>query len=145
MDFATFVESQKAKVTSQERRRENDELIRFYGNLFGPENIDSLSADEFKSFLSFTNNKHWIAIHRQSGMLTSDMARLREALAILVDEERPIRDRLNELFPKGQPSFIKGLGRAVATPILTVVYPNRYGVFNSRSEYALKRFGLARR
>ena len=70
------------------------------------------------------------------------MDRLREALSILVDENRPLRERLETLFPKGRSGFLKGLGRAVATPILAVVYPEKYGVFNTKSEGALEYFEL---
>lgn len=142
MDLATFIESQRSRVTAAERRRENEEMLARYGQLFDPANIPNLTEEEFKSFLSIKNNKHWEGIHRQSGLLTRDMDRLREALSILVDEERLMRERLDELFPKGQPGFLRGLGRAVATPILTVVYPEKYGVFNSRSERGLDHFGL---
>ena len=129
-------------MTAPERRRENAEMLKRYGQLFSPANIPNLGAEEFRSFLSFKNNRHWTGIHRQSGLLTRGMSRLRGALTILVDEEQALRERLEKLFPKGQSGFVKGLGRAVATPILTVVYPNKYGVFNSKSEYGLKYFGL---
>jgi uncharacterized protein YjbI with pentapeptide repeats len=142
MDFAALIESQRARVTAAERRRENEEMLAFYGRAFDPANIPDLSAEVFKSFLSIKNNKHWEGIHRQSGLLTRDMSRLRDALGILVDKEMPLRERLGQLFPKGQPGLVKGLGRAIATPILTVVHPEECGVFNSRSERALKHFGL---
>jgi hypothetical protein len=142
MDLTTFIESQRSRVTAAERRRETEEMLARYGRLFDPANIPNLTAEEFRSFLSIKNNKHWEGIHRQSGLLTRDMDRLRKALGILVDEERPLTERLEKLFPKGRAGFVKGLGRAIATPILTVVYPEEYGVFNSRSERALKHFGL---
>jgi len=142
MDLATFIESQRSRVTTAERRRESEEMLARYGQLFDPANIPNLTADEFKSFLAFKNNKHWRAIHRQNRLLTDDIGRLREALSILVDENRPLRERLETLFPKGHPGFLKGLGRAVATAILTVVYPEKYGVFNAKSARALDHFGL---
>lgn len=142
MDLATFIESQRSRVTAADRRRENEEMLTRYGRLFDPSNIPSLTAEEFKSFLALRNNKHWWGINRQSGLLTRDMDRLREALSILVDENRSLGERLKTLFPKGRPGFLKGLGRAVATPILTVVYPEKYGVFNTKSERALKHFDL---
>lgn len=142
MDLATFIESQRPRVTAAERHRENEEMLARYGQLFDPANIPNLTAEEFRSFLSIKNNKHWEGIHRQSGLLTRDMDRLRKALSILVDEKRPLRKRLEKLFPRGRPGFVTGLGRAIATPVLAVVYPEKYGVFNSKSERALKHFGL---
>jgi len=142
MDFATFIESKRQDVTSAEKRLQNKQLVARYGRMFSPASIPNLSAEEFKSFLSFKNNKHWTGIHRQSGLLTRDMERLREALSILVDETKPLKERLDVLFPKGHSGFVKGLGRAVATPILNMVYPDKYGIYNSISERTLEHFGL---
>lgn len=99
MDLATFIESQRSRVTAADRRRENEEMLTRYGRLFDPANIPNLNAEEFKSFLAFKNNKHWWGINRQSGLLTRDMDRLRKALSILVDENRSLRERLETLFP----------------------------------------------
>lgn len=38
--------------------------------------------------------------------------------------------------------MLRGLGRAVATPILHVVYPSKYGVYNRKSEDGLRLLGL---
>lgn len=131
------------RVKSEYRRTaEDQELIAKYGSLFHPSNLDTLTREQFKSFLSFKNNKHWWGIHRQGNLITKDMDRLRSALKILLDEKLPIKERLDRLFPRGRPNYIKGLGRAVATPILLVVYPDKYPVYNSRSEAALKKLGL---
>jgi len=46
------------------------------------------------------------------------------------------------LFPPNKLNYIKGLGRAIVTPVLLVVYPNKYGVYNSKSEEGLKKLGL---
>jgi len=128
---------------SDERRLADDqELIAKYGSLFHPSNLDSLTREHFKSFLSFKNNKHWHGIHRQGNLITRDMDRLRSALKILLDEKQPIRERLDRLFPQAQPGYIKGLGKAVATAILITVYPDKYPTYTSRSEVALKKLGL---
>ena len=68
-------------------------------------------------------SKHWTGIHRQSGKITEDMDRLKSTLAILLDESKPLKGRLDTLFPPREKSRIKGLGRAVVTPILMVVSP----------------------
>jgi hypothetical protein len=70
------------------------------------------------------------------------MARLREAIRILVDENQKLEKRLNVLFPPNKPNYIKGMGKAVATPILLVVYPGKYGVWNKPSQQGLERLNL---
>lgn len=54
-------------------------------------------------------------------------------MLVLLDENRPIKDRYDYAL-----SHVSGLGRAVATAILLVVYPDKYGVWNTTSEAALK-------
>ncbi len=129
-------------LTNPKRLQEEEEVIGKYGQIFHPSNLDRLTKEDFKSFLVIKNNRHWDGIHRQSNMITENMPRLIGALKILLDETRSLKERLNDLFsPKG-PSMIKGLGRAIVTPILLVVYPERYGVFNTKSEAGLEAAGL---
>jgi hypothetical protein len=142
MNVSEAIEKYRPVVTDPDRVTETQAMLAHFGSLFHPDNLAQLTKEEFKSFLLIKNNKHWEGIHRQGNMITKDMPKLREALGILLDESRPIEDRLEILFPKGQPNFIKGLGRAVATPLLAVVYPKKYGVYNSRSERGLKKLGL---
>jgi hypothetical protein len=119
-----------------------DRVIDVYGALFAPENLDHLTAEAFKGFLLFENNQHWWGIHRQQATITSDMDRLREALRILLDESRPIAARLDHLVRSDRPNYVPGLGKAVLTPILLVVYPQNYGVWNAISESAMKKLGI---
>jgi hypothetical protein len=123
-------------------QKDANEVIGRYGKLFHPHYLVKLTAEDFRSFLLYKNNKHWDGIHRQSSILTEDMALLRKVLGILLDETRPLKDRLSEIFPKGANKMLKGLGRAVATPILHVVYPDKYGVYNRKSEDGLKSLRL---
>ena len=96
--------------------------------MFRPDNLDNLTKEDFKSFLLFRNNKHWEGIHRQGNLVTADMNKLKKALEILLDEDKDIRDRLNKLFPPNNNNFVKGLGRAIFTTILLVVYQQKFGV-----------------
>jgi len=75
-------------------------------------------------------------------MITADMPKLIKALKVLLDENRLIKERLDILFPPKGNNMIKGLGRAIITPILLVVYPNKYGVFNKKTEEGLKSIDL---
>ena len=52
-----------------------------------------------------------------------DIKKLRKALRTLLDETRPIQDRLDEITDKNAPLYMKGLSRAVLTPVLLYVYP----------------------
>lgn len=120
-------------------KQEEQEVIAKYGDLFHPQNIDDLTTEDFKSFLLFKKNRHWKGINRTGNLITSDMPRLREALKILLDESQPVEKRLDMLFPPNKPGYIKGMGKAIATPILLVVYPGKYGVWNELSQQGLER------
>lgn len=117
-------------------------VLETYGQLFNPTNIDNLTKEDFKSFLLIKNNHHWEGIHRQGNLITIDIGALKRFLKFLLDENIPIKDRLRRTLDKGGDLSIKGLGKAVATPILLVVYPTKYGVWNARSEQALKKLNL---
>lgn len=102
-------------------------VIGKYGQMFNPANLDQLTKEDFKSFLLIKNNLHWEGIHRQSNLVTSDMAALKRCLKNLLDETIPIKERQKQVFNvKGRGEYvIKGLGKVVITPILLVVYPNQ--------------------
>ncbi|MEW4570101.1 endonuclease NucS domain-containing protein [Tautonia sp. JC769] len=119
-----------------------DGVIARYGPVFSPENVTGLDEETFRGFLLYKNNRHWTSLHRLGGMLTDDMPRLREALALLVDEEMPLQTRLERLRPQGGAPMVKGLSRSVITAILQVVYPDKYGVWNNTSRAGLIRVGL---
>jgi len=128
--------------TDAERINAEKKVIEKYGSMFHPSNIDNLTAEDFKSFLLMKNNSHWEGIHRQGNMLTSDMGKLKSALKLLLDESRPIKERIEKIMPKNKPPLIKGLGRAVLTPILLVAYPNKYAVYNSVVEAGMNGFKI---
>lgn len=134
--------SEKPKILDSSRVEEEHVVIAKYGRLFHPDNLDKLTAENFKEFLLIKNNRHWEGIHRQNNQITADMPKLISALKILLDEKQDIQVRLDALFPKGNPSMIKGLGKSIVTPILLMVYPNQYGVWNQKSEDGLIRLGM---
>ncbi len=138
-DFKSIVDRLKIDPAAKQAEQE---VIAKYGELFNPKNINNLTVDDFKSFLLFKNNRHWHGIFRYENLVTRDMAKLREAIRILVDESQPLEKRLNILFPPNKPNYIKGLGKAVATPILLVVYPDQYGVWNEPSQQGLMQLNL---
>lgn len=114
-----------------------DEVFAGYQPIFSLDHLPDLTAEEFSSFLYFENNKHWTGLHRHVGRLTADMNALRRALVILLDENRPLAKRFDEAV-----GMVSGLGKGLATAILLLAYPDRYGVWNNTSEAALKYLGI---
>jgi len=123
----------KDRPAFQQNVQAQQEVLSRYRDAFSPAHISQLSEETFRSFLYFENNKHWTGLHRQIRRLTENMDSLRQALAVLVDEQRPLAPRFDETLQR-----VTGLGRALASAILLVTYPDRYGVWNNISESALK-------
>ena len=132
--LSKWVTQKPAEVAAQKAALEQ------YGNLFQPKSVPSITEDQFKAFLLLKNNKHWAGIHRQPNIY-ADMDRLRATLLVLLDESQPIQNRLDKIANKSGPLYIKGLGRAVLTPILMCVYPDKYAVHNRISEEGLNWLG----
>ena len=73
-----------------------------FGTAFSAQNTTNITREAFIAFLQFENNCHWHGLDRSADIITSDMNRLRKALALLVDESVPLKDRLQRLRPRGQ-------------------------------------------
>jgi hypothetical protein len=123
--------------TYDEIVKSRDEVLARYRPIFSSEHIPSLTKEEFTSFLYIENNHHWSGLYRTGLGAAQDMNALRQAFAVLLDENRPIQER----FPKALDP-VTGLGKGIATAILTVAYPAKYGVWNNTSEAALRKVGL---
>ena len=133
-------EQQDEELTSIFEAR--DEVLGIYQPILAKTNLKKLTAEQFKSFLLFKNNRHWKAIHRQANQIVADMPALRKAFGILLDEQKPLVDRLKKLRPKGKDPLVKGLARSVITPILLVAHPKKYGVLNQVAEDGMKQLGV---
>jgi len=105
-----------------------------YQPIFSYDCIPKLSKEDFISFLSFQNNFHWTGLERKGRNAANDLDSLRDALRILLNEKMPIQERLPQ-----STGMVTGMGKAIATSILLVAYPQKYGVWNGTSEAALKK------
>ncbi len=114
-----------------------DEVLARFQPVFSPQNVGNITEQEFKEFLRFENNKHWSGLHRMGPKICADMPALRTALTILIDEERDIQQRLDDVV-----TSIHGMGKAIITAILLIASPEKYGVWNNTSEGALKILNL---
>lgn len=79
---------------------------------FGPRFRDplSLTKQDYLDFLSFKHNHHWTGLERPGRQATDNMEILREAIALLVDETKPISERFNTAL-----SLVRGAGAATLT------------------------------
>lgn len=134
-EFRGFKQSPERKMVEEEVRKRSEE----YQRIFSPGNVENLQKSDMESFLDWQGR--WSSLFRQKNRIISDMNRLKTALSILLDENRDIEARLNELEP-GHPNYIKGFGRAIKTAILHLVYSDKYGVYNQTSEDGLQKLGL---
>jgi hypothetical protein len=114
-----------------------DSVLARFQPVFASGNIEHITPEEFKSFLRLENNHHWSGLHRQGSRMCADVGKLRIALATLVDESQPLADRLDKATAN-----ITGIGKNIASAILLVSYPDKYGVWNNRSEANMKRLGI---
>src|SRR5258708_12580628 len=114
-EFESIVDQLKTDTAAKQAEQK---VIARYGELFNPNTNDNLTAEDFKSFLLFKNNCHWKGIFSTGNFLTSDVARLLEAITILLNESHPLENRHNVFFPPDNPNHIKGLSKAIPTPIL---------------------------
>jgi hypothetical protein len=114
-----------------------DRVLARYGTVFAAANLENLTAEEFKTFLYFENNRHWTGLYRKGWRACEDMPNLRRALALLLDETGPVTKRLDKAI-----DMVPGMGRALATAILLVTNPTTYGVWNNTSEEAMRQLSL---
>mgnify|MGYP001001375253 CR=1 FL=1 len=133
MDLSGAISITKDNFKEESRKQDEISVIKRYGKIFRPDNLNNLTKENFKSFLLYKNNKHWDGIHRHNNDITQDMDKLRNALRILLDENKSIKERFNILMPLNREKYVKWLGESILTPILMVVYPEKYGVLNKRT------------
>ncbi len=113
-----------------------DEVLARYSPAFQTDRMKTLEEEVLRSFLRIENNHHWSGLHRQVNRVCADMTTTRVALSELVNEARPISERMQSV------TDIKGMGKGIITAILHVAYPDRYGVWNNTSNDGLDYLGL---
>lgn len=114
-----------------------DGIFARFQPVFSSEHVAKITEDEFKPFLLDKVNRHWSGLHRSGNRLCSDMGALRKALGLLLDESQPLARRMDKAT-----ETVSGMGKNIASAVLTVAYPERYGVWNNRSEARMKRLGI---
>lgn len=105
--------------------------------LLTQQHIPDLTETELRPFLYVQNNFHWTGLFRQANRIFADIGRLRANLLKLMDESQPIGNRLDKFSAE-----ILGMGKAISTALLTIAFPEKYGVWNATSETGLSDLGL---
>ena len=102
-----------------------EEVYEEYQPYFRPEEAKEIREHEIVSFLRMENNGHWSGLIRARNKITEDIGGLQEGPSVLVNESRPIAPRFTEAMDR-----VHGMGIAIATAVLHVAYPEKYGVWN---------------
>lgn len=114
-----------------------DQVFARFQPLLSPDHASKITFDEFRPFLYLEHNHHWSSLYRTGVGALSDIKRFRKALALLVDEGRPLAPRFTEALDS-----VRGLGKGIASAVLIVAHPDRYGVWNNTSEAGMRKVGL---
>src|SRR3954463_10895468 len=100
------------------------EVTQYWSVIFSPKGIATLTKQDITGFLSYRQNHRWREISRED--VAADMEGLRAALQGLMDETRPVAERLNRLEPGRGELAVPHLGKAKLTPLLLVNRPKQY-------------------
>jgi hypothetical protein len=120
---------------------QQNEILARWQSLFVAEHLPALTKAEFESFLKASHFLHGDGSERSARRMTEDMTRLRKALTILTDENRPVAARLNAIRPDiywGAHSATAHLSLPVLTTALHISAPQQYGLWNAVSDAGLK-------
>jgi len=91
--------------------------------------------DDFRDFLYFKNNYSWTTLYRSGLKSLSDLKKLWKLLTFIQDESISIRRRVREGLTGRR--HCPGIGRNILTALIHTFNPDKYGVWNSRTEDTL--------
>lgn len=138
--FERSVELAKSHTDIEKKRQR---VFEKYKDMFSPANIPNLDVDKFLQFFSYRENEHWTGLTQNVGTLATDPQKLKDALLLLLDESKPLRERINKVTGSGnEPGMVKGFGPARLSAFLNVTRPDRYGIYNIVSMEGLSKIGM---
>lgn len=109
------------------------EVLNRFLPIFRLDHLPMLTEEEFTPLLYFENNHHWSGLYRHIPKIRASIPELRSMLIDLLDESKPLEQRFTNAI-----GAVPGMGRAIITAILQIVYPDKYGVWNNTSETGLR-------
>jgi hypothetical protein len=115
-----------------------------YKDMFKLGNIMNLDVEKFLHFFSFSENEHWTGLTQNIRTLVEDPEKLKKALLLLLDESKPLRERINKVTGNGsEPGMVKGFGPARLSAFLNVATQGKYGIYNTISMKGLSKIGMS--
>lgn len=93
-------------------------------------------CEDFRQFLYFKNNLSWTTLYRSGLEALSDPERLWQMVTFIQDKSINIQSRVTSAL-EGE-YHIRGVGRNILTALLHTFNPDKYGVWNNRTEDTLK-------
>jgi DNA-directed RNA polymerase subunit RPC12/RpoP len=90
---------------------------------------------DFGDFLYFKNNLSWTTLYRTGLAALSNPELLWKFLTFVQDESIPIQTRVGEAL-EGE-YHVRGIGKNILTALLHTFHPDKYGVWNNRTDDTL--------
>jgi hypothetical protein len=94
---------------------------------------------DFRDFLYFKHNQSWTTLYRRGLEALSEPEKLREMLILIQDESIDIGRRVRESLD-GEYKC-RGVGKNIVSALLHTFNPDKYGVWNTKTDETLKTIG----
>ncbi|MEM2124467.1 MAG: hypothetical protein QXL43_03985, partial [Methanolinea sp.] len=102
-----------------------------FGRIFSAGHLPVTTGEEFSAFLGYARQRGWIGPRGPGGWQGGDVRVYRERLALLLDESRHVAARVDAFGAVD-----------IASAILHIAHPNKYGVLSRPVEDALRKAGI---
>ena len=105
------------------------------------DNIQTLDDDQLKKgYLNYFTNAAQTLNRVYRERIVRDARRFREVVKLLLDESVPVDQRLNAILDGDL--HIEGMGKGMASDFLMIAHPDKYCLWNGKTEKGLERLGL---
>jgi hypothetical protein len=93
-------------------------------------------GEDFRDFLHFKNNFSWTTLYRTGLKALNNLERLWKLLIFVQDESIDVQKRVQQGLQGGY--YCQGIGKGILTALLHTFDPDKYGVWNSRTDDTLE-------
>jgi hypothetical protein len=122
-----------------ELTKDKKKVLKDYPKTFFTKNI---TGEKYLEFLNGNNNKHWNNISRPGGNTKKDLPKLQNALKIILDETKPLSERIKKVRDKKSKDWVSNFKYATYTPILLVASNMKHAVINKPVLEAIDMLGF---